>query len=340
MPEARATGAARAAGAARRRTAGVVVGALALAAAAAVLPAPSGAVAGAAAATGASSCTVSGATLSWGVKESFRSYISGSIAKGAWTPEGGATYATPSFGWASGAGQLGDGPAGDVTTGDVPAGDVTTGDVAFVGSVRFTGHQGVLDTTLADPVLRFTSPTSAQLLLDVAGTTQEGVAVSSPDVPFADVDLSASPVDPGTGALSFAGAPTTLTAEGAAAFGSYEPGTALDPLTADVPVACTAPVDAEEAAVTSADEADATQTATSAPAAAASASRDASTDAGPTPAALAWSAVAAAALLGALAWLLVRRRRLAASSSAASDDGTGGSSPASSTTAHDEKETP
>ncbi|TDT62672.1 HtaA domain-containing protein [Frigoribacterium sp. PhB116] len=330
MPEARATGAARAAGAARRRTAAVVVGALALAAAAAVLPAPSGAVAGAAAATGASSCTVSGATLSWGVKESFRSYISGSIAKGAWTPEGGATYATPSFGWASGAGQLGDGPAGDVTTGDV----------AFVGSVRFTGHQGVLDTTIADPVLRFTSPTSAQLLLDVAGTTQEGVAVSSPDVPFADVDLTASPVDPATGALSFAGAPTTLTAEGAAAFGSYEPGTALDPLTADVPVACTAPVDAEEAAVTSADEADATQTATSAPAAAASASGDASTDAGPTPAALAWSAVAAAALLGALAWLLVRRRRLAASSSAASDDGTGGSSPASSTTAHDEKETP
>jgi len=328
VPEARATGAARAAGAARRRTAAVVVGALALAAAAAVLPAPSGAVAGAAAATGASSCTVSGATLSWGVKESFRSYISGSIAEGAWTPEGGATYATPSFGWSSGAGELGDPTAG------------AAGDVAFVGSVRFTGHQGVLDTTIADPVLRFTSPTSAQLLLDVAGTTQEGVAVSSPAVPFADVDLTASPVDPATGALSFAGAPTTLTAEGAAAFGSYEPGTALDPLTADVPVACTAPVDAEEAAVTSADEADATQTATSAPAAAASASRDASTDAGPTPAALAWSAVAAAALLGALAWLLVRRRRLAASSSAASDDGTGGSSPASSTTAHDEKETP
>nr|WP_228506740.1 HtaA domain-containing protein [Frigoribacterium sp. VKM Ac-2530] len=273
--------------------------------------------------------------MSWGVKESFRSYISGSIAKGAWTPEGGATYATPSFGWAAGAGQLGDPTAG------------ATGDVAFVGSVRFTGHQGVLDTTIADPVLRFTSATSAQLLLDVAGTTQEGVAVSSPDVPFADVDLSASPVDPSTGALSFAGAPATLTAEGAAAFGSYEPGTALDPLTADVPVACTAPVDAEEAAVASASDPDASQAATSAPAAAGTpdAGTRADTDAGPTPAALAWSAVAAAALLGALAWLLVRRRRLAVGAST-----TGGSTGSSTTgtsrtgtshTAHDdEKETP
>ncbi|WP_209559920.1 HtaA domain-containing protein [Frigoribacterium sp. PvP032] len=313
MPEARA---ARAAGAARRRTAAVVVGALALAAAAAVLPAPSGAVPGAAAATGASSCTVSGATLSWGVKESFRSYISGSIAKGAWTPEGGATYATPAFGWSSGAGELGDDAAGDVATGDV----------AFTGSVRFTGHQGVLDTTIADPVLRFTSPTTAQLLLDVAGTTQEGVAVSSPDVPFADVDLTASPVDPATGALSFAGAPATLTAEGAAAFGSYEPGTALDPLTADVPVACTAPVDVEEAAVASDADPGASQTATSAPAAASgSEGASASADAGPTTAALAWSAVAAGALLGALAWLLVRRRRLAVSASP---------------TAHDDEETP
>jgi hypothetical protein len=318
---------ARAAGAARRRTAAVVVGALALAAAAAVLPAPSGAVAGAAAATRASSCTVSGATLSWGVKESFRSYISGSIAKGAWTPEGGATYATPSFGWSAGAGEL---------TG------TATGDVAFVGSVRFTGHQGVLDTTVADPVLRFTSATSVQLLLDVAGTTQEGAAVSSPDVPFADVDLSASPVDPATGVLSFAGAPTTLTAEGAAAFGSYEPGTALDPLTADVPVACTAPVDAEEAAVTSADEADATQTTTSAPAAAASsqdASSGAGADTGPTPAALAWSAIAAAALLGVLAWLLVRRRRLAVGGSTGSST-TGTSPSGTSTAAHDDEETP
>ena len=336
MREARAAGAARAAhaaraaGASRRRTAAVVVGALALAAAAAVLPAPSGAVAGAAAATGASSCTVSGATLTWGVKESFRSYISGSIAKGAWTPEGGATYATPSFGWSSGAGELGDPTAG------------ATGDVAFVGSVRFTGHQGVLDTTIADPVLRFTSSTSAQLLLDVAGTTQEGVAVSSPDVPFADVDLSASPVDPTSGALSFAAAPTTLTAEGAAAFGSYEPGTALDPLTADVPVACTAPVDTEEAAVASASDPDASQTATSAPAAAGTpdAGTRADTDAGPTPAALAWSAVAAGALLGALAWLLVRRRRLAVGASTTGGS-TGSSTTGTSHTAHDdEKETP
>lgn len=320
MPEIRPVGAAR------RRTAVVVVGAVALAAAASVLPAASVAAAGAASATRASSCPVSGASLSWGVKESFRSYISGSIAKGSWAAEGGATYATPSFGWSSGTGEL-DAGAG--------AGDAATGDVAFTGSVRFTGHQGVLDTTIADPVLRFTSATSAQLLLDVAGTTQEGVAVSSSDVPFADVDLAASPVDPATGAFSFAAAPTTLTAEGAAAFGSYEPGTALDPLSAEVPVACTAAVGAEEAVVASADE---TGTEASSPASAAPAgsSPRAAADDDPTPAALAWSGVAAAALLAALTWLvLLRRRRLTAAR-----EGESHGAADRPTTSHDDEETP
>src|SRR3546814_3461048 len=55
------------------------------------------------AASPATACDVVGGELSWGFKESFRAYISGSIAAGEWTTSGGATYETPSFGW-SGAG--------------------------------------------------------------------------------------------------------------------------------------------------------------------------------------------------------------------------------------------
>src|SRR5690606_23738697 len=42
-------------------------------------------------------CTVTDAELVWGYKESFRSYISGSIAHGEWTVADGAAYETPNF---------------------------------------------------------------------------------------------------------------------------------------------------------------------------------------------------------------------------------------------------
>lgn len=213
----------------RRPAAGALVALAAGAVLAGAVSGPLVAAPGVASATSASSsgdCTVSGATLTWGFKESFRSYISGAIAKGVWEPSGGATYETPTFGWSAGSGPLTEG----------------LGDVAFTGAVRFTGHQGVLDTTIADPVLRVTGPTSADLLLDVTGTTQDGEAVASSDVRFATIDLTASPVATPTGdtSVTVTDAPATLTDEGAAAFGTYPAGTALDPLTAVLPVACAA----------------------------------------------------------------------------------------------------
>ena len=45
--------------------------------------------------------------------------------------------------------------------------------IAFAGAIRFTGHGGILDTTVANPVIKWSGGTGT-LYLDVSGTTQEG----------------------------------------------------------------------------------------------------------------------------------------------------------------------
>ncbi|MDO7883405.1 HtaA domain-containing protein [Salinibacterium soli] len=170
----------------------------------------------------ATGCTVESSTLSWGFKESFRSYISGSIANGEWTVAGGTTYETPHFGWADGDGSY------DAETGE--------GVVAFVGSITFTGHGGILNTTVANPRLQFVDADTAILLLDVSGTTQEGTAVDAPGVEFAELDLSGATelVD---GVLTVTDAPAVLLPAGAEAFGTYETGEAFDPVSAELVLA-------------------------------------------------------------------------------------------------------
>src|SRR5690606_16003506 len=69
----------------------------------------------------AAGCVADAATLSWGFKEAFRSYISGAIANGEWTVADGASYETPAFGWSDGEGSY-DGTSAE-------------GLIAFTGSV-------------------------------------------------------------------------------------------------------------------------------------------------------------------------------------------------------------
>ena len=159
------------------------------------------------------SCDVDDATLTWGFKESFRSYISGTIANGEWTVSDGATYETPNFGFTNGTGSYGD--AGNR--------------VSFEGAIRFTGHGGILDTTVSDPRIEW-SGANGTLYLSVTGTTQEGVPIDEFGVPFATLVL---PTDPPT----FDEVTVTLTDEGAAAFGTYEAGEAFDPLTLELNLA-------------------------------------------------------------------------------------------------------
>ena len=164
-------------------------------------------------AAGESICQVSDAAVTWGVKESLRSYISGTIANGAWSVSDGATYETPNFGWSAGSGEL----------------DAGSGTLAFDGSLRFMGHEGILDTTLSGLELRFDGTTTAQLVFDVSGTTQDGTPVDESGVEFADIDTSELTVADGTTTLD--AAPVTLTGAGSAAFGTYPPGEKLDPIT-------------------------------------------------------------------------------------------------------------
>jgi hypothetical protein len=186
--------------------------AVALAAAAGLgMLGPAGAVA-AAPAMVEPGCVVRDATLHWGFKESFRAYIDGAIANGEWTAGGGATYETPEFTWTDGQGRY------DPETG--------LGDVQFEGTVRFTGHDGLLDTTIADPTLSI-SRDGAVLLLDVSGPTMDGGQVDAQDVAFVDLP---GVEESGEGARVVLVSDSVLTADGEAAFPDYQAGTEFDPL--------------------------------------------------------------------------------------------------------------
>ncbi len=161
-------------------------------------------------------CTVRDATLSWGFKESFRAYIDGGIANGEWTTSRGATYETPEFTWAHGQGRY-----------DPESGE---GYVEFLGTVRFTGHEGLLDTTIADPALSI-SGGQAVLLLDVSGPSMEGERIEAQDVPF--VELTGVDVS-GDGARLALESDSVFTADGEAAFPDYQAGAAFDPVTVEL----------------------------------------------------------------------------------------------------------
>jgi len=204
-------------------------------------------------------CAVITADAVWGFKESFRSYVSGTIANGRWETTGAASYETPNFAWTGGTGWY------DPQTG--------TGSIAFAGGIRFTGHGGLLDTTVQNPTLVLTGPRTAQVLLDVSGVSMEDALSGGTErdavtqVPFIDVDLANATTDSSDAGITIAvsAAPTTITTEGFAVFGGYEAGSAFDPIALTVSAACppaetappapSAPVGAEAAATDAAADA-------------------------------------------------------------------------------------
>lgn len=175
-------------------------------------------VAPASAAVSEDSCEIVEAGATWGFKESFRAYISSSIAQGEWVVSGDVGYDTPDFVLTSGSGFL--------------APDLTSGDVSFSGAIEFLGHSGILDTTLGNPSLTMTGTGEAILTLDVTGDTMEELRVDLERVPFATVGWSESDVtlDSASGSWEVREAALTLTREGAEAFGTYPAGEVLDPL--------------------------------------------------------------------------------------------------------------
>lgn len=165
-------------------------------------------------------CGVTEGSFTWGFKESFRAYISGSIANGEWSTEGGINYETPVFG-------------SDALAGELQL-DTLSGELAVEGSMTFTGHDGILDTTISDPELRFEGNDRLVVVVDVTGTTQDFVEVSAIDIAFVTGDLSMAEWRADGDLLVIDEVPLVLTGEGAEAFGTYPAEEPFDPITIEL----------------------------------------------------------------------------------------------------------
>ena len=160
---------------------------------------------------GASDGTIKSANLGWGVRDSFRNYVRGGIANGSWELNG-TSYSSDAFNWSNGTGTFKSGK----------------GSISFSGSVRFTGHHGILDTTIANPRLEING-NSGTLYATMNSNDSSGKATNYGEVALLKVDLSG--LQSSADAVSVNGAATTLTAEGAKAFaGFYDAGKDMAPL--------------------------------------------------------------------------------------------------------------
>ncbi len=171
---------------------------------------------------------VSAVSLDWGVRASFRNYLSFPFVHGTTTTDGGATV--------NGDGTFNfPGTAASIST------DGSTTQVDSTGSVHLTGHPDVEDVPVLD--LEFSDPrvvidgSSASLVVDavsrpfVTTTTPEPPVVYD-DVAIATLDLAGGTVTNTGNTRTWSDVPTTLTAEGAPAFGDFYPaGDPLDPVT-------------------------------------------------------------------------------------------------------------
>ncbi len=160
---------------------------------------------------GASDGTIKSANLGWGVRDSFRNYVRGGIANGSWELNG-TSYSSDAFNWSNGTGTFKGGK----------------GSISFSGSVRFTGHHGILDTTIANPRFEING-NSGTLYATMNSNDPSGKATNYGEVALLKVDLSG--LQSSADAVSVNGAATTLTAEGAKAFaGFYDAGKDMAPL--------------------------------------------------------------------------------------------------------------
>lgn len=185
-------------------------------------------------AAAAATIPIKGGEIDWGIKESFRAYVKGPIAKGQIEVSGGAVEAADgTFRFPIGAG------AYDTTT------HVT--EVQGSGTVHFTGHfaGGVpaLDLTFSHP----------RVVVGQAGVVYADVVTKSlatgeieefPDAEFALLDAGGVMPEFGEEAVTLKDMPAELTAEGAEAFaGFYTEGEALDPLSLTAAFKATPPVE-------------------------------------------------------------------------------------------------
>ena len=164
--------------------------------------------------------------LDWGLKESFRNYIVGSIAHGS------IDVREPATQNADGTFRFNDGTG---------TGDATAAELGFAGEVYFSGHDygagPLLELTITDPRVTVDGEDGVLVADVVSKSLDSGELVTYDDVEFATLDFGAAPVTVEDGVATASGVPATLTEDGSPAFaGFYEPGTELDPVSFSVPL--------------------------------------------------------------------------------------------------------
>ncbi|MEU1377552.1 HtaA domain-containing protein [Streptomyces triculaminicus] len=158
-----------------------------------------------------------GAAVDWGVRRTFREYVTGTIARGSWKLGDGAQDGGALFRFPAGKGSY------DAASGTL--------DAAFAGTLRFTGKD--LDLALGRVAVAAKGG-KGTLLADV---TRDGG--TEKNVPLVTFDASALKEKDGLAAI--AEAPAKLTAEGSKAFGGlYQEGAEMDPVSLAVPLQASA----------------------------------------------------------------------------------------------------
>lgn len=164
--------------------------------------------------------TVQGGRLDWGIKSSFQSYVTGPIAQGSSTLQGGAaTVGGSQFRFHSAKGSY------DPDSGAFSA--------AFSGGVHFLGHKKgssyELDLTISRPTVKISGGSGTLYADMVSKEKSTGKVTSSAQVPLATLGMSGIDMKGGSGPIALDNLPATLTSQGAKAFaGYYTAGTELD----------------------------------------------------------------------------------------------------------------
>ena len=152
---------------------------------------------------------VTQATAQWGLKKSFQSYITGSIAQGRWDLSG-VGYDNGRFQFTGNSGAVKDG----------------AGSVQYGGSMQFTGHHGKLDLNIANLEITFNG-NSGELIADVRSSNMEGKKKDFGRTVIGTLNFKS--LDIGTDTVSGEAAVSLSEAGSQALAEFYEPGTQLLP---------------------------------------------------------------------------------------------------------------
>ena len=179
--------------------------------------------------------SVTGGTIGWGVKTSFRNYVTGFMAHGHWTLGEGVTFsdANGQFVW-------------PITSGAVNS--ETSASASGEGSVAFYGHSGAMDLTMSNPTVELDG-TEGELKLDYRSKVNGSVddwytGAQTTAVKFevpADLALNES------GTVTIASGATIIEDEFVDAMGGfYGPGSEMDPVSASIEITATCAIDPGE----------------------------------------------------------------------------------------------